>query len=272
MKNLKIKQSKTGDEESSETASSLSFFGNLNFLLKLKKTISRFLLILILLLVSIAGINNSMDLDNMETEVVEVQKDQETIYAETVNQKFYEELVTEVDSFIKRKAPDSKLTAIYLVDKCLEYDTDIHFVLAQALLESHFGTKGKAAETNSVWNVGTFDDGQILYNYEHPDSSIVPYLKLINEKYLVSITSEGDTIKKPEEHLVEDRGYKNINGLRFASARGYENDMRKLMIRIDSETSIKFYQKILRLPSEDLIAYFVPSKDKVNYELLQANR
>jgi len=183
----------------------------------------------------------------------------EQIYVNTVKDNFKSKLVIEVDSLIRRMAPESKLSPDYLVDKCLEYNTDIIFVLAQGLLESHFGTKGKAAVTNSVWNVGTYDNGRVLYSYEDPNESLEPYLKLVNEKYLITVESNGDTINKNLYHLIQDKGYTNYNGKRFASAIGYENALRKLIIKINMETSINFYQEVLTLPNEQLLALFNPT-------------
>ena len=269
MRNLR-KQSKTKGEDSLKSASSLSTL--VSKLINPVKAISRIILVLFFIMINLSGTNSYLEADGANS-TPETPKDPKTVYVETVNEKFYEKLIREVGNYITRMAPTSDLTPKYLVDKCLEYDIDINFVLAQALLESHFGTRGKAAETNSVWNVGTYDDGQILYTYSTADESIEPYLKLINERYLLRITSTGDTIHLDEAKLVEDGAYKNINGLRFASARGYENAMRKLMLRIDSETSIAFYQEILRLPSDELIAYFIPSESEgVDYSLLQASR
>lgn len=190
----------------------------------------------------------------------------EELYVRGVKQKMEQELINEVDRYIKSISPNAEISAKRIVEKCIEYDTDIVFVLAQALLESHFGTKGKAAETNSVWNVGTYDNGQILYTYDTPDESIEPYLKLVNEKYLTNVSAKGDTVYKDISHLTQDRGYINYQGKRFASARGYENGMRKLMIRIDTRTSIKFYQEILLLPDEDLYAFFHPEPIEINFE------
>ena len=199
---------------------------------------------------------NSFDYQSIQTE--------NQIYVESVKTKMKSRLIEEVDDYIKKITPDSKLSPEHLVTKCIEYDTDIIFVLSQGLLESHFGTKGKAAKTNSVWNVGTYDDGTIKYWYDDPNESLEPYLKLLNEKYLINITSKGDTIYKDIHHLVEDRGYKNYYGARFASARGYENGMRKLMVKIDMETSISFYQDIINMADEDLLAYFKP-KTEIDY-------
>jgi len=186
------------------------------------------------------------------------QPSQEEMYVNNLRTKMKTELITEVQTYITNQAPNSGLTSEYVVDKCLEYDTDVIFVLAQAMLESHFGTKGKAAATNSVWNVGTYDDGQILYRYRSADESLEPYLKLVNEKYLITVSTKGDTIFKDLSHLVQDRGYINYRGARFASARGYENGMRKLMVKIDMETSISFYQDILKLSEIEILTYFRP--------------
>ena len=183
---------------------------------------------------------------------------EEEVYIQTVKNRMNSQLVGEVGRYIERMAPESMLSPEYLVEKCLEYDTDIIFVLSQALLESHFGTKGKAVETNSVWNVGTYDDGQILYRYKTANESLEPYLKLVNDKYLIEVTSKGDTIFKDLHHLVQDKGYTNYDGRRFASARGYENGMRKLMVQIDMQTSIAFYQDILRLDANEFLSLFGP--------------
>jgi hypothetical protein len=185
-------------------------------------------------------------------------------YVKMVKEKINNELTIEVDKYIKSIAPESKLSSEFLVKKCLEYNVDIVFVLAQGLLESHFGTKGLSATTNSVWNVGTYDDGQILYSYESPDESLDPYLKLLNERYLINITPNGDTIYKDISHLTQDKGYINDDGKRYATAEGYENALRKLMINIDSKTSIKFYQGILILPDDKLLTYFKPIELNIN--------
>lgn len=199
------------------------------------------------------------------------EKSDSELYVESVKTKMTSQLVKEVDNYIKKMAPTSTLTPELVVDKCLRYNVDIIFVLSQALLESHFGTKGKAARTNSVWNVGTYDNGKILYTYKTPDESLEPYLKLINEKYLINITTKGDTVYKDLHHLVEDRGYTNVNGYRFASAKGYENAMRKLMVKIDMETSISFYQDIIKLDDYQMLAYFNPNfKEENNTDFLYA--
>lgn len=226
------------------------------FGMDLKKITKSVLYIIIgFMLVNILSFNSVPIEQPVKQEMVDT-----TVYVQSVKDTFKVHLITEVDNYIKEMAPTSELNSEYLVEKCLEYNTDIVFVLSQALLESHFGTKGKAAETNSVWNVGTYDNGKILYRYDNPNESIEPYLKLINEKYLINVTEKGDTVFKDLRHLVEDKGYINYNGDRFATARGYENGIRKIMIRIDLDTKISFYQQLTTLSSSEIVAYFMPTQ------------
>lgn len=130
------------------------------------------------------------------------------------------ELITEVQNYIDSVAPTSDLRASILVDECEKYSIDIKFVLAQGELESHFGTKGLASKTNSVWNVGAYTDmtlDEILkkYKYNHPNESIDPYLKLLYNKYLT---------KDVEEGLLNN--FVDIHGNRFAEDPHYEERLK----------------------------------------------
>lgn len=168
----------------------------------------------------------------------------------------------ETNKIIKFYAPNSKLNGYYLAAKCLEYNIDISFVLAQALLESNFGTKGKAKITNSVWNVGTYDDGTILYTYNHPNQSIVPYLNLLKKRYLLEITQSGDTIPKNTNKLLE-YGYTNIKGYRFASEPKYEKRLKYLINKIKYQTKIEIYQNYFN-NNNKLLTYY---ETKIKQEL-----
>jgi len=169
---------------------------------------------------------------------------------------------------IKRYASESALSGELLVSNALKYNLDIVFVLAQGLLESHFGTKGTAIETNSVWNVGSYDNGKNYNYYDHPNESIEPYMQLINERYLMI----SDTISDNDRDLVDllrNRGYKNKVGKRYATARRYEESLRELMVIIDMETSISFFQSIAKLSDLEILAFFNPIEEK-EANLLQA--
>lgn len=153
-------------------------------------------------------------------------------------------LVQEVDKYIQTVAPGSCLNGIALVDACLEYDVDIKFALVQGHCESHFGTKGIASKTNSVFNVCAFDGlsaYQIMKNghgYSHPDHSVVPYLKLLTTKYLVDGKTEQDMFDK----------FVDAGGHRYASNKNYEMQLLSTYEKVDSIADItSAYKEYRRL-------------------------
>jgi flagellum-specific peptidoglycan hydrolase FlgJ len=178
-----------------------------------------------------------------------------------------ERLIKEVDIYIKSIAPTTKLKAEVIVDQCERYNIDIIFVIAQGILESHLGTKGMAITTNSVWNVGTYDDGKIHYSYKDPNESLEPYLKLIKKVYLVRVSQSGDTIHRGLQNLIQDRGFVNIEGKRYATSTSYENMLRNMIIKVSMESSINLYQGIANLSNTDIISFFSigsQAKDSLN--------
>ena len=142
-------------------------------------------------------------------------------------------LVDEIDKYIKNVAPNSILNARILLETCEEYNIDIKFVLAQGHVESHFGTKGMALKTNSVFNVFAYDGknySQICKKgkYSHPDHSIRPYLELLVNDYMVEGKSEYDLLDE----------FVNKNGDRYASAQDYERKLNNTFINISDSTNI----------------------------------
>ena len=142
------------------------------------------------------------------------------------------QLVDEVQNYINIVAPTSDLRACALIDACEKYNIEVKFALAQGEIESCFGTKGLAAKTNSVWNVGAYDGHSYfkiknVYKYSHPNESIEPYLKLLYEKYLTSETEAG-LLKRFVDH----------NGNRFASDKNYEERLRYKYKYISNNTQI----------------------------------
>ena len=145
-----------------------------------------------------------------------------------------EALAIEIDKYIETVAPTADIDALNLIDLCSEYNVDVRLALVQAHVESHFGTKGTATRTNSIFNVGAYDGYSAAkqikngYGYKHPDYSIEPYLKLITSRYLI----DGKT----EEDLLEN--YVDINGNRYASCSTYENLLKSKWDKIDSIADI----------------------------------
>ena len=147
----------------------------------------------------------------------------------------HDRIVTEIDQYIDSVAPNSGLNGIKLFELCEEYGVDVRFAMAQAELESHFGTAGIAAKTNSVWNVKAYDgrsandmnkkgDG-----FSHPDHSIEPYLKLLVKSYLVGDKTERDMFNK----------FVTSDGHRYASNPNYEVQLLGIYKRINERTNLK---------------------------------
>lgn len=124
------------------------------------------------------------------------------------------DLVDLTQHYIDSVAPNSGLRALILVENCEKYGIPISFTLAQGEIESHFGTKGLAYRTNSVWNVGAYDGhtiNDISHKFDNPNDSIIPYLDLLTNNYLPN---------KTVEDLLES--FVDINGNRYASDKHYE--------------------------------------------------
>lgn len=166
------------------------------------------------------------------------------IYTE-MNQLTYDSLksvlVEHVNSYIQQSAPTSALDGLVVVNNCIDYDIDICFVLAQGEIESHFGTKGLARKTNSVFNVYAYDDKKLHEinkngKYKHPDDSVEPYIKLLKREYLVENKTEYDMLKK----------YVNYRGNRYASAPDYEQKLSSKIEKIQQTTDIENTYQMLK--------------------------
>lgn len=158
-----------------------------------------------------------------------VQRDRKELHYQGLK----DQLVEATDTYIQSIGKGSCLNGITLVEICEKYNIDLKFALAQGHIESHFGTKGIAAKTNSVFNVMSFDGlsaDQIIKKgkgYAHPDHSVEPYAKLLTDKYLVDKTEEDLFIE-----------FINIYGERYASNKNYEKQLLDIYNNIDSIVKI----------------------------------
>lgn len=128
------------------------------------------------------------------------------------------DLVDLTQHYIDSVAPNSGLRALILVENCEKYGIPITFALAQGEIESHFGTKGLAFRTNSIWNVGAYDGhdySSISHKFSNPNDSVVPYLDLLTANYL-----PGKTVEDLLDSFVD------INGNRYASDKYYETKLK----------------------------------------------
>ena len=144
------------------------------------------------------------------------------------------DLVDATQNYIDSIAPNSNLRALILVEKCEKYKIPISFVLAQGELESKFGTTGLAYRTNSIWNVGAYDNyglENIKFKYNHPNDSVEPYLYLLKSNYL-----NGKKI----EDLFDS--FTDINGNRYATDKYYESKLKTIYTHILTNHNIDSLQ------------------------------
>ena len=145
-----------------------------------------------------------------------------------------DQLAIEVDNYILSVAPKANIDPYLMIDLCWEYGVDIRFVLAQGQIESHFATKGTAARTLSVFNVGAYDGHSASrqrrngFGYSDPNESIEPYLQLITTEYMVNGKTESDLMKN----------YVNGLGMRYASNPRYESMLRTVYKRISNRPAL----------------------------------
>ena len=141
------------------------------------------------------------------------------------------EKAAELDKYIKdtlklngKNPNELKLSPQLIVTLCKKHNFSIPFLVAQAHLESHFGTTDRAKRTNSVFSVGSYDSGKNACTYPSQNSSIEPYINLIKNDYL----TDGKTLND----LLKPGAFVNKNGYRYASDKNYEKRLLSCMNRV----------------------------------------
>lgn len=179
----------------------------------------RLLMLLIWMLMSMHISNGTSIVDSIYIDKLSEQADM---------RKVEDQLITSMSAYIDSVAPGNKVSAGILYRSCTEHGVDIRLALAQGQIESHFGTKGIARSTNSIFNVHSFDDRSVHdikksnKDYPHPDSSIAPYTKLIRDRYMKDKTT--DQLLK---------SFVDVDGNRYASCPEYESKLRYIISYID---------------------------------------
>lgn len=119
----------------------------------------------------------------------------------------------------------TRLTPEAIVTACEQNDFSIPFTLAIANLESCFGQTPMSKKTNSVFSVGSFDNGKNYCTYKTPDESIIHFINTVKSDYL----QNG---KKTLNDLLVPNGFVNFDGKRYASNPKYESQVKNIMNRI----------------------------------------
>lgn len=111
-----------------------------------------------------------------------------------------------------------------LVSVSMKTGFDLPFLMAAAHQESCFGATPRARRTNSVYSVGSYDDGRNVVTYADPNDSVEDYVDLLNRRYLV----DGKTI----HDLMTPGKFVNDQGNRYASDKNYETKIKSIRNRI----------------------------------------
>ena len=147
--------------------------------------------------------------------------------------KFYEiksTLSDEIDRHIACNSRDSKLNPDSIIGLCLTHEFDVVLLLAQAQIESNYGTAGQASRTNSPWNI-------VGQSYSDPNEAIEPYIILVKYPYLR---------ERPVTVLFES--YTNAGGSRYAEDPEYEQKLRTTYYTIKNNTDIhNLFEKLKEL-------------------------
>lgn len=166
------------------------------------------------------------------------------MFEESVDMKYWaakDELCDSINNHIKKLAPNSGLEALWIVDMCDKHDVDIVLCLAQAQVESMYGTVGSAKYTNQVFNVGIYDSYKSLSDIpkhkfiQNPNRSIETYCEVIRNNYLGENKTSMDLLDN----------FVNLSGKRYASNESYEKMLISVYNNIQSKlgNSIDVYNK-----------------------------
>ena len=139
-----------------------------------------------------------------------------------------------IQGFIdKHSDGKSPITAQDVMDVSAKYGVPVEFILAQGRLESNFGTKGRGARTNNIYNVGNVTAGDSMakdsteqkkYSKDMGDwiNGLESYADLMARKYR---PSDGDWNKLLEEFV-------NNDGNRYATDPNYEKTLSSIISSI----------------------------------------
>jgi hypothetical protein len=111
-----------------------------------------------------------------------------------------------------------------LVRASMENSFDLPFLMAVAHQESCFGATPRAQRTNSVFSVGSYDNGKNVVTYSDPNESVYGYIDLLNRSYIVNGKSLFD--------LLKPGGFVNGIGKRYAKDKTYEAKIKNVRNRI----------------------------------------
>lgn len=163
--------------------------------------------------------------DKMKTDAFENTTDPN--FAEKV-----EALTAYMETAAKNQKYDPRsilITPEAMINACNQTNFDLPLLIAQAHLESCFGLTPRARRTNSVFSVGSYDNGKNAATYSSQDACILPYINLMKNNYLMNRTVDD---------LLKPGAFVNGQNMRYASDKSYENKVKSIRNRIISKYPI----------------------------------
>lgn len=136
----------------------------------------------------------------------------------------------QIQSFIDAKSGGkSPITAKNVIDVSAKYNVPVELILAQGAMESNFGTKGRAARTNNIFNVGNVTAGDTMKkdspeqkaaskSFDSWIDGLDAYASLISRRY----APDGDWTQLLDNFV-------NDEGNRYATAPGYEDSLKSMI-------------------------------------------
>lgn len=182
----------------------------------------------------ILGAVSKLDINDVEKHQLEqmvnteMAQDSTEMQNDSIHQQKIEACRAYMEWAMKNQGYDwstTKLTPEAIVDICEENNFSIPFTMAIANLESCFGQTPRSKRTNSVFSVGSYDNGKNVCTYSTPDESIAPFINLIKKDYL----QNGE---KTLDDLLVTNQFVNMNGHRYAKNPQYERQIKSIMNRI----------------------------------------
>lgn len=133
--------------------------------------------------------------------------------------------------------PHPELSPDVIVSNCEKHGFDLPLLMATAHYESHFGADPKASrarETNSIFSVGLYDNGENVVSYDTINDSIPAYINLMKKNYMANKKSLNDLLspKEIDQNKTKqtgvtryniEKGIVNVNGAPYSTSPNYEN-------------------------------------------------
>ena len=124
---------------------------------------------------------------------------------------------------VKLNPENIKISPEEMVKACDETGFDLPLLMAQAHMESCFGLTPRAQRTNSVFSIGSYDNGKDAVTYPTQDASIKPYITIMQRDYLRD---------RGVDDMLSPGNFTNQNNQRYATAKNYENSVNSVRNRI----------------------------------------